>query len=307
MLPEPDEAGVHDYCRRIHEARAAWEAELSVHGAGTGLTITSPLSGTTYTVPARATAGRLFVALQPHHDDLMLSAGGCLLAWCRPLVVITLFNRSGYTDPDLAMARGLDEDQVTGMRARESREALRGLADRLIDLGERDARHPFTAVPGPRLDAIRRAVASRIDGLPDFDLIAPAGVSRHPDHLATHTIARDLGCRRYWDDTNFYTAYGASVADRELFERRVGGTLVPEVHDITGVVLDKMTRLMMYESQVRAVEDIYRVLRYNWSVASAAGRAAAGGYHGVYSERWFRLARPRRATPDRRPANGGTR
>ncbi|MFI6457472.1 hypothetical protein ACIBF6_38690 [Streptosporangium amethystogenes] len=68
-----------------------------------------------------------------------------------------------------------------------------------------------------------------------------------------------------------------------------GDTLAPELVDITGVLLDKLTLLYLHASQLQPVEAMYRPLRHAWTIAASL-RTAAGT--ACFAERFYRQETP---------------
>jgi LmbE family N-acetylglucosaminyl deacetylase len=220
---------------------------------------------------------------------LILSAGGRMLSRPRPLSVVTVFTQTASVHPEVAALTSIDE--ISALRAEESRQALLPLqVARHHLVGLKDADAPYRANDPPSVSALADMLRPYVDQHPDAELIAPAGVTRHPDHLRVHEAARLLGCRWFWDDTSFYPTYAANVDDRHLFDLRVGGALTSELHDITDVVLDKLALLHMYQSQMQPPREMYRVLRYNWTVAAALHTGDGVFGNARFAERFFRVA-----------------
>jgi LmbE family N-acetylglucosaminyl deacetylase len=214
------------------------------------------------------------LALEPHHDDLILSAGGYFLARPRPLTVVTVFTQSNSMHPQVS-SRYTSVEEVSTLRAEESRQSYRPFQATHHLLGLADAGFPYVAYQPDSIALLVDMLRPYVDEQPNAELIAPAGVTRHPDHLLVHEAARQLGCRWFWDDTSFYPTYAANVDDRHLFEQRTGQTLTSVLQDITDVLLDKLTLLHMYQSQMQPPREMYRVLRYNWTVAAPLQLATA--------------------------------
>lgn len=250
------------------------------------LELTTPLSKTSYFIEERTPCGRLVLALEPHHDDLILSAGGYFLSQPRPLVVVTVFTQSNSMHPDVG-ARGISIDEISALRAEEPQQALRPFQATHHLLGLKDADPPYVAHDSSSVERLADKLRRYVDEHPDAELIAPASVTRHPDHLLVHEVARQLGCRWFWDDTSFYPTYAANVDDRHLFEQRIGRMLACEVQDITNVALDKLTLLRMYESQMQPLREMYRVLRYNWTVAAQLNAGKQSSPDARFGERLF--------------------
>jgi LmbE family N-acetylglucosaminyl deacetylase len=282
-LPVPDGSGIYSI---PDDLLCALEARQE-HLAGLGLELVAPLNGSRYSVAKRRPSGRPVLAVEPHHDDLILSAGGHFLTQARPLTVVTVFTRSTSVHPSVDLT---SLEVISTLRAEESREAFRPLLARQHLLGLKDADAPYQPHDTATVEHVVEQLRPHLEEQPDAELIAPASVTRHPDHMLVHEAACRLGCTWFWDDTSFYPTYAANVDDRLLFEQRTDGSLVCEVVDITDVVLDKLALLHMYQSQMQPRE-MYRVLRYNWTVAATLRGGASAG-HARYGERFFRTVLP---------------
>lgn len=282
-LPVPDGTGIYGFPNDLLSSLDSWQRQLATlraTGAERIIELVAPLSETSYLIEARVPAGRPVLAIEPHHDDLILSAGGYFLSQPRPLTVITVFTRSNSVHPDLS-DRYESLHQISALRAEESHQAFIPLQAEQHVLELKDADPPYAAHDPAAVERLSDTLRPLIEQHPDAELIAPAGVTRHPDHLLVHEVARQLGCRWFWDDTSFYPTYAANVDDRLLFEQRTSGRLTLGIEDITGCALDKLTLLHMYQSQMQPLREMYRVLRYNWTVAAGTGDF-------LFAERFFR-------------------
>lgn len=292
-LPLPDGIGIYGFPDDLVACLDEWQDQLAPrHASGESgiLELVAPLTDTSYLIEERVPRGRPVLALEPHHDDLILSAGGRMLSVPRRLSVVTVFTQTNSVHPEVGAAL-TSIDEISALRAEESRQALRPLqvtGHHLLGLKDADA--PYQANDSGSASMLADMLRPYVDEHPDAELIAPAGVTRHPDHLRVHEAARLLGCRWFWDDTSFYPTYAANVDDRHLFDLRVGGTLTSEVHDITDVVLDKLVLLHMYQSQMQPLREMYRVLRYNWTVAAPLHSGDDVGADAHFAERFFRVA-----------------
>lgn len=290
LIPVPDPVGVYSFPSDILTAHEKWQRALALSRAGGLIELTAPFSGWSYLIMKRSLLNRKpILALEPHHDDLVLSAGGYLLIQRRPLTVITVFTKSNSVHPHAYSGRP-SVDEISKLRAEESRQAFRALQATHHMLDIKDADPPYRAFDPNVVDTVCNVVEPLVRDNGDADIIAPAGVTRHPDHLLVHEVARRLGCRWFWDDTAFYPTYAASVDDRHLFELRTKNALAEFAQDITDVVLDKLTLLHMYQSQMQPPREMYRVLRYNWTVAAKMLTPAANPNLFRFAERFFTLS-----------------
>jgi len=292
-LPVPDSRGIYGFPDALLTRLEEWQGHLRSRGsdqATTVLELTAPLNGARYLIEKRMPRGRPVLALEPHHDDLILSAGGHFLREPRPLTVVTVFTRSSSVHPEIR-ARYAGVNEISALRAEESRQAFRPLGATHHLLGLADADAPYESPDPASVEVLAGLLRPYIEENPKAELIAPAGVTRHPDHLRVHEAARLLGCRWFWDDTSFYPTYAANVDDRLLFELRTCGALTGEVRDVTQVVLHKLILLHMYQSQMQPLREMYRVLRYNWTVAAVLDVGRRVAPNARFGERFFR-ARP---------------
>ncbi|MFI6347196.1 PIG-L deacetylase family protein [Streptomyces sp. NPDC050560] len=285
-LPIPDAVGIYTFPTDLHAAHQAWMSALPQDGDVFNLTV--PLTGAACRIRRRRPAGRPVVVIEPHHDDFALSASGYFLARPRPLTVITVFTRSSSVHPSLE-ATYADVESVSRLREKEAAQALLPLAAERILLGHKDADPPYWAYDPRRLEAITSELADVLDRFPDAELIAPAAVTRHPDHLLVHEAARHLGCRWFWEDLAFWSTYALAGCDRNLFQQRTGDTLRPETHDITDVILDKLTLLHMHGSQMHPAPKMYRPIRHAFTVAADMPPSGRGQTPGTYAERHYHL------------------
>lgn len=288
-LPLPDADGIYTFADDLARTHADHQALLDAaacDGDTTLVDVTAPYSGAHYRVARRPGTGRPLIVLEPHHDDLVLSAAGTLLTQDRPLVVITVFTKSASAHGTV-QATYPGEQEISALRGAEAHQSLLPFTHHHIQLGHTDARPPYRAYDPALLDTVTNALEREIAMAGDGELIAPAAVTRHPDHLLVHEAARRLGCTRFWDDTAFWTTYGLGVDDRHLFRLRTRNTMAEELFDITDVVLDKLTLLHLHGSQLQPARAMYRPIRYAWT--TAAPLHAETGDPARFAERFYRL------------------
>jgi 2'-N-acetylparomamine deacetylase / 2'''-acetyl-6'''-hydroxyneomycin deacetylase len=293
-LPAPDAAGVYGFPDDLLQAHHVWQGWLSARrhaNADTVVELTAPHTGARYLIEERIPSGRPVVAIEPHHDDLALSASGLFLTCPVPLTVITVFTRSASVHPALQSLYPSAE-VVSALRAAEASQALRPLQAAASLLGHKDADPPYRGYCEAAIDELAEELTSILADHGDAELIAPAGVTRHPDHLLVHEAARRVGCRWFWDDVAFWPTYALSADDRHLFDTRAGQTLTPELVDVTGVVLDKLTLPHMHASQMQPLRAMYRPLRYAWTIAAQLPERRHHPAAAVFAERFFRRGRP---------------
>ncbi|GHB74214.1 hypothetical protein GCM10010377_75750 [Streptomyces viridiviolaceus] len=285
-LPQPDAAGIYTFPTDLAEAHFQWQQELGNRKPETQiLHIPAPLTGRTYLIEQRQPAGRPVVAIEPHHDDFALSASGLFLTRPRPLTVITVFTRSTSIDPAFAGTFATVE-AVSALRAAEGAAALEAFGARRHLLGHSDAARPYRAYDKQRLDDITHELAALLADHGDAELLAPAAVTRHPDHLLVHEAARRLGCRWFWEDVAFWSTYALAGCDQHLFRARVGNSLAPELSDFTDALLDKLTLLHLHGSQKHPASKRFKPLRHAWTVAADLLDQTQGPR---FAERFYRL------------------
>ncbi len=287
LLPAPDATGVYTFPADLVAAHHAHQEDLAARlaaGDATVTRVTAPYGGHTYLIERRRPSGRPLVVIEPHHDDVALSASGLLLTRPRPLAVVTVFTRSTTAHPR-ALAAHPTEDAVSRLRAEESRQALLPLDAERVLLGYRDADSPYRPYEPRLLDEVTVDLQRALAGLGEAELLAPAAVTRHPDHLLVHEAARRLGCTWFWEDVAFWQTYALSFDDRHLFRQRTRNSMRAELVDITAAALDKLTLLYLHASQLHPLESMWRPLRYAWTTAHGLRPAADPA---SYAERFYR-------------------
>jgi LmbE family N-acetylglucosaminyl deacetylase len=284
-LPIPDAVGIYGFPATLAGAHRAWQQRLADHNGPVEdlIQVVAPLDGQRFLIRQRIPRGRPILAIEPHNDDLVLSASGMLLASLRPLTVVTVFTRSRSVHPALETTYH-DIDTVTALRASEAEQSLLPLAATRHLLGHKDADPPYVAYDPGALEQAIEQLRPIVETHPAAELLAPAGVTRHPDHLLVHEAARRLGCKWFWEDIAFWPTYALSADDRQLFDTRVGGSMTVEAVDITDEVLDKLTLLRMHMSQMQPASAMYRPIRYAHTAARATTRPICH-----YAERFYRL------------------
>ncbi|MBT2677269.1 PIG-L family deacetylase [Streptomyces sp. ISL-14] len=284
-LPVPDAKGIYTFPDDLVHAHQQWTEHLAErHRANDHqiIELKAPHSGHRYLIEMRRPAGRPVLAIEPHHDDFALSAAATFLARPRPLTVATVFTRSASVHPALESIYAT-EAAVSALRDREGAAALAPFAASRIRLGHKDAELPYRPYDPDRLEQITDELRKIVEAHPDAELLAPAAVTRHPDHLLVHAAAVRLGCRWFWEDLAFWPTYALAGCDQHLFRARVGPALVPELIDITQVILDKITVLHMHGSQMHPPRKMYRPIRHAWTTAADLPSGT-----GTFAERFYR-------------------
>ncbi|MGW5170296.1 PIG-L family deacetylase [Streptomyces nodosus] len=284
-LPVPDAMGIYTFPDDLDHAHHQWTNQLLTrHRAHDHqvIELTAPHTGRPHFIKLRRPTGRPVLALEPHHDDFALSASGAFLAHPRPLTVATVFTRSTSVHPSLEDAYST-ESAVSCLRDREGAAALAPLAATRLTLGHKDAESPYRPYDQGRLAQITEELRAIVSAHPDTELLAPAAVTRHPDHLLVHEAAVRLGCRWFWEDLAFWSTYALADCDQHLFRSRTRAALVPSLVDITSVVLDKYTVLRMHGSQMSPARKMYRPIRHAWTAAANLPNGS-----GTYAERFYR-------------------
>ncbi|MEV0302084.1 PIG-L deacetylase family protein [Streptomyces prasinus] len=284
-LPVPDGHGIYTFPDDLHRAHQEWTRQLADrHDAHDHhvLEVTAPPTRVPYFIKVRTPAGRPVLVIEPHHDDFALSASGTFLAHPRPLTVATVFTRSSSVHPALETTYA-DTEAVSGLRDREGAAALAPFGARRHLLGHKDADPPYRPYAPERLDRITEELHQIVAAHPSAELLAPAAVTRHPDHLLVHEAAVRLGCRWFWEDLAFWSTYALAGCDQHLFRMRTGTTMRTELVDITDVVLDKVTVLRMHASQMHPARKMYRPIRHAFTTA-----ADLVDPPGLYAERFYR-------------------
>jgi LmbE family N-acetylglucosaminyl deacetylase len=251
--------------------------------------LVAPLTGDAYRIARRTPAGHPVVVIEPHDDDFILSASGSFLADPRPLTVITVFSRSTSVHARLE-SQYTDIESVSRLRECESAQSLVPFGAQRVRLGHTAAEKPYRLHAPSTVDQVTEELARALDRLPpEAQLLAPASVTRHPDHLLVHQAARRLGCRWFWEDVAFWPTYALAGCDRHLFHQRAGHELRPRIVDITGVVLDKFTLLHMHGSQMYPAAKMYRPIRHAYTVAADMLLSGPDHIPGPYAERFYHL------------------
>lgn len=285
-LPLPNADGIYTFPTDLIAVHREWMDSLSE--VKEIMTLTAPLTLSPYWIERRKPSGRPVVVIEPHHDDFILSASGYFLAHPRPLTVVTAFTRSRSVHPSLESTYS-SVKAVSDLRDREAAQSLLPLGAARVGLRLKDAEKPYRPPEPAQVNQITTKLAEVLDGMEEAELVAPAAVTRHPDHLAVHEAARRLGCRWFWEDVAFWSTYALSGCDRQLFRERAGEELMPEVKDVTSTVLDKVTLLHMHGSQMRPVGKMSRPIRHAHTVAADMLPDADSRTPSQYAERFYRL------------------
>jgi LmbE family N-acetylglucosaminyl deacetylase len=288
-LPVPDAEGIYTFPDDLVRIHQQWTDQLAqrhqAHDHGV-IELKAPLSGHPCFIEMRRPTGRPVLVIEPHHDDFALSASGTFLAHPRPLTVATVFTRSTSVHPALE-ATYSTEAEVSALRNREGAAALAPFAATRLCLGNKDADPPYRPYSQSQLERVAEELREVVDARSDAELLAPAAVTRHPDHLLVHEAAVRLGCRWFWEDLSYWPTYALAGCDQHLFRARTSPVLTPELVDITSVILDKITVLRMHGSQMYPARKMYRPIRHAWTTAADLLTGT-----GIYAERFYRTESP---------------
>jgi LmbE family N-acetylglucosaminyl deacetylase len=275
-------------------------------------------------IPPRAPAERPLVAIEPHMDDVVLSAGGRLLLHRgrRPVVLFSVTresNVSGYWSLQRAF---FDDAAVTALRTAES--------ERIVDLaggGEHrslgipdaplrfrpaaewkpesflrlhDSLAPYLGYPPVESEVrdIARRLAEEILPLDPAEVWIPLGLGGHIDHRTTRAACLRM-IAEHWGrfaripillyEDHPYATYFPSQLRRVVAAFGAKGTkLVPDPVDITEVFDEKVRLVGVYASQFKA-----RAMEPN-----LRRRAAETGDGGRLVERAHRLETRPLAPPE---------
>ncbi|MFI8514047.1 PIG-L deacetylase family protein [Streptomyces sp. NPDC085460] len=288
-LPVPDGHGIYTFPDDLHRAHQTHTRRLATRYRTHDhhvLEVTAPHTRVPYYIETRTSAGRPVLVIEPHHDDFALSASGAFLARPRPLTVITVFTRSRSVHPALETTYPTIH-AVSELRDREGAAALAPFGARRRLLGHKNAEPPYRPYDPRALEQVTEELRRVVAAHPDAELLAPAAVTRHPDHLLVHEAAVRLGCTWFWEDLAFWATYALAGCDQHLFRTRTGATMRPELVDITDVVLDKVTVLRMHGSQMHPARKMYRPIRHAFTTAADLVDGV-----GRYAERFYRTKAP---------------
>jgi LmbE family N-acetylglucosaminyl deacetylase len=177
--------------------------------------------------------------ISPHFDDMIFSAGALAseLSKTNEIIVINIFTAAGQPHTLSAKAylkqcEYTDAQKLYQDRSAEDKDALQGLADKVINLGFSEAlwrkepgklptffgrlipelgsiypTYRFNIIKGtiaqadlPLVDAIKKKLKALI---PDQSAVVfcPLGVGNHIDHVITHVVCKELFANPiYWAD-----------------------------------------------------------------------------------------------------------
>jgi LmbE family N-acetylglucosaminyl deacetylase len=171
------------------------------------------------------------LAVSPHLDDAVLSAGG-LLAACPGAIVLTVF--AGFPEPGPALPAwdelsGFAEgDDVVAARRDEDRRAVEHLGAQPVWLDYLDAQYDAAR---PAVNDIAAAIRSAIRDLSVTTVAFPLALG-HPDHELAHLACVALLMSDFdlvehwiaWTDTPYRTnTFGTELIARRLTSLRDAG------------------------------------------------------------------------------------
>ncbi|HEX3555383.1 MAG TPA: PIG-L family deacetylase [Thermoanaerobaculia bacterium] len=266
--------------------------------------------------PAAPPPGPPLVVVEPHMDDVALSAGGRLLRrrGRQPIVLLAATRHSNVSCYWMLGRDFFAAGPVTALRVAESELVadLAGASFRSLDRADaplrfqpaerwrpdsflrlHDALAPFLGFP-PQPGEVRRladALAEAVLPLDPAELWIPLGAGGHVDHRLTRDACLRM-IAEHWDrfaalpvllyEDHPYSGYFPGQAERivRAFAAR-GVRLEPETEDVTAVFGAKLRLVSVYGSQFKAR-----------AMEPALRRRAeeAGGGAGRLAERAFRLA-----------------
>ncbi|HVM20444.1 MAG TPA: hypothetical protein VM307_10830, partial [Egibacteraceae bacterium] len=145
-LPEPDVHGVWSFGPTLLESHREHLARLAVAVPQEELvTRAVPTAAALHdaeewlSVRRRSRRGRPLVAVEPHADDMVLSAGGFALTCGRPLHTVTVFSEGSSLHYEYDNVVRADRSTVTQWRHRESTTASELLSATSESLGLAEA------------------------------------------------------------------------------------------------------------------------------------------------------------------------
>ena len=118
-------------------------------------------------------SGRPILALEPHPDDLILSAGGTLIDIKRPLHVLTFFSRSSNVTSNRDHC--LSKDEFSNIRQKENEAALNVINASVEHLNLPEASWPFSKKDEKYVDLIIDLTTQYLSDHPDVELFAQIG------------------------------------------------------------------------------------------------------------------------------------
>ena len=268
-------------------------------------------AGVVELIPKYATSGRPLVAIEPHMDDIALSAGGRLLLrrGTQPVVLLAATRESNVSCYWSLGRDFFDAAEVTSLREAESALAAEfaGASLTVLDrpdaplrfqpaerwtpesfLRLHDALAPFLGFPPmpEQVRALASQLAERVLPLDPAELWIPLGLGGHIDHRLTRDACL-LMIAEHWDrfasipvllyEDHPYSVYFPHQLDDVLraFAAR-GVQLTPEVVDIGSVFDEKVRFVSIYASQFKgaAMEPNLRVRAQNAGLAGALSERA---------------------------------
>ncbi len=259
-------------------------------------------------IPPRAAEGRPLVAIEPHMDDIALSAGGRLLLrrGTQPMVLLATTRQSNVSCYWSLGRDFFDANEVTALRCQESQLAAEfaGASLRILDrpdaplrfqpaerwnaqsfLRMHDALAPFLGfAPLPHeVRALAEQLAREVLPLDPAELWIPLGLGGHIDHRLTRDACLTM-IADHWDrfalipillyEDHPYSVYFPHQLQDVLraFARR-GVKLAPDLVDIESVFDEKVRFVSVYASQFKG-SAMRPNLRKRAEEAGADGRLA---------------------------------
>jgi len=265
-------------------------------------------------IPPRATEGRPLVAIEPHMDDVALSAGGRLLLrrGTQPIVLLASTRESNVSCYWSLGRDFFDANEVTALRCAESELAAQFAGASLVILDRPDA--PLRFQPAERWSpqsflrmhdalapflgfapqagearALSEQLAREVLALEPAELWIPLGLGGHIDHRMTRDACLMM-IAAHWDrfasipillyeDHPYSVYFPHQLHDVIEAFAKYGVRLTPDVVDIEPVFDEKIRLVSVYASQFKG-----RAMMPN-----LRKRAEEAGANGRLCERAHRL------------------
>jgi LmbE family N-acetylglucosaminyl deacetylase len=273
----------------------------------------------TFVPPGTLGAGPCILAIEPHPDDVALSAGGALLLRrdTTRKIILSVASRSNATlymaTPEL---RYFDVDMISKLRHEESLLAARFLKAQYHTLNEPDipiryvdpecytrgdihltmreqGAHRHAPPSSSQIERVSALLWRTIREFSPDEIWLPLGLGNHFDHRLTRDAGLNVTCRHwtelqsvklmFYEDLPYAWCYPGIAETVLRMMRQRGAKLERHSLDIGSVFDDKIECLTIYASQFE-IENMR-------SVIDEYGRLASGTGEG-YGETLWQLTRP---------------